>query len=230
MAKPLPPEIDAARFRAVSTSQNIVHQPSLVAARDRSRLLGQQGAVIWLTGLSGSGKSTIAYHLERRLTADRHFTYVLDGDNVRHGLSSDLGFSHEDRTENIRRVSEVAALFADAGVLCLTSFISPYVSDRALARERVPAGKFIEVFLDVPVEVCERRDPKGLYKKARRGEIRDFTGISAPYERPTEAELSLDTDALDLDACVSTIIAYLGERGFFTVGESAGGEPGRERT
>jgi adenylylsulfate kinase len=201
----------------VSPATNLTKHGSLVAARDRSRLLGQHGAVIWLTGLSGSGKSTIAYHLERRLTAERHLTYVLDGDNIRHGLSSDLGFSHEDRTENIRRISEVAALFADAGTLVLASFISPYDSDRALARARVPAGKFIEVYLDVPVEVCERRDPKGLYKKARAGEIKQFTGISAPYEAPLAAEISLDTDALGVDACVATIVSYLDEHGFFTV-------------
>jgi adenylylsulfate kinase len=201
----------------VSPAKNIKLQPSLVAARDRARLLGQHGAVIWLTGLSGSGKSTIAYHLERRLTAERHLTYVLDGDNLRHGLSSDLGFSPEHRTENIRRVSEVAALFADAGAITLTSFISPYRSDRALARARVPKDRFIEVFLDVSVEVCERRDPKGLYKKARRGEILEFTGVSAPYERPEAPELALDTERLEVDTCVATIVEFLGARGFFSV-------------
>src|SRR5690606_21478204 len=156
-------------------SRNLTLQRSLVAARDRAALLGQRGAVIWLTGLSGSGKSTIAYALERRLTGARRLTYVLDGDNVRHGLCSDLGFSPEDRTENIRRIGEVAALFADAGLIIITSFISPYRSDRELARSRAAAGSFIEVFLDVPVEVCERRDPKGLYKKARAGETPQFT-------------------------------------------------------
>jgi adenylylsulfate kinase len=201
----------------VSVSANLTRQRSLVAAQDRARLLGQHGAVIWLTGLSGSGKSTIAYALERRLAAERRLTYVLDGDNLRHGLSSDLGFSPEHRTENIRRVSEVAALFADAGVLALTSFISPYRSDRALARGRVPEGRFVEVFLDVPVEVCERRDPKGLYKKARRGEIAEFTGVSAPYERPEAAEVVLDTDRVDVDGCVATVVEFLAARGFFTV-------------
>jgi adenylylsulfate kinase len=141
---------------------------------------------------------------------------VLDGDNLRHGLSSDLGFSPDDRAENIRRVSEVAALFADAGALCVTSFISPYRADRALARARVPADRFVEIYLDVPIEVCERRDPKGLYRKARRGELREFTGISAPYEVPEAPELRLDTSALDVDACVATIVAHLTERGFFT--------------
>jgi adenylylsulfate kinase len=214
-------------MRAVPTqSRNITLQRSLVAARDRAQLLSQRGAVIWLTGLSGSGKSTIGYALERRLNGARHLTYVLDGDNVRHGLCSDLGFSPQDRTENIRRIGEVAALFADAGLIIITSFISPYRSDRELARQRVPAGKFIEVFLDVPVEVCERRDPKGLYKKARAGEIPEFTGISAPYERPVAPELSLDTDSLDLDACVDTIVRYLETNGFFDVSDDAGADAG----
>ncbi|HLU67424.1 MAG TPA: adenylyl-sulfate kinase [Kofleriaceae bacterium] len=198
-------------------SRNLTLQRSLVAARDRAALLGQRGAVIWLTGLSGSGKSTIAYALERRLTGARRLTYVLDGDNVRHGLCSDLGFSPEDRTENIRRIGEVAALFADAGLIIITSFISPYRSDRELARSRAAAGSFIEVFLDVPVEVCERRDPKGLYKKARAGEIPQFTGVSAPYEPPESPELALDTDALSVEACCDTIAAYLEERGTFDV-------------
>jgi len=206
----------------VSTQpRNITLQRSLVAARDRAQLLGQRGAVIWLTGLSGSGKSTIGYALERRLNGARHLTYVLDGDNVRHGLCSDLGFSPQDRTENIRRIGEVAALFADAGLIIITSFISPYRSDRDLARQRVPAGKFIEVFLDVPVEVCERRDPKGLYRKARAGEIADFTGVSAPYERPSAPELALDTESLDVDACVETIVRHLETSGFFDVSDAA---------
>ena len=200
-----------------SSDRNLTLQRSQVAASGRAVLLGQKGAVIWLTGLSGSGKSTIAFALERRLTGSRHLTYVLDGDNVRHGLCSDLGFSPADRTENIRRIGEVAALFADAGMLIITSFISPYQSDRDLARTRVPGGKFIEVFLDVPVEVCERRDPKGLYKKARAGEIAQFTGVSAPYEQPTEPELILDTDALAVEACVDRIVGYLDEHGFFDV-------------
>jgi adenylyl-sulfate kinase len=214
-------------MRAVPTQpRNITLQPSHVAARDRAQLLGQRGAVIWLTGLSGSGKSTIGYALERRLSGSRHLTYVLDGDNMRHGLCSDLGFSHEDRTENIRRIGEVAALFADAGLIIITSFISPYRSDRDLARQRVPAGKFIEVFLDVPVEVCERRDPKGLYKKARAGEILEFTGVSAPYERPGAPELALDTESLDLDACVETIVAHLEASGFFDVSDAAMADAG----
>ncbi len=137
------------------------------------------------------------------------------------GCAAISGFSPQDRTENIRRIGEVAALFADAGLIIITSFISPYRSDRDLARQRVPAGKFIEVFLDVPVEVCERRDPKGLYKKARAGEIPEFTGVSAPYERPNAPEVSLDTESLDLDACVETIVRHLESSGFFDVSDAA---------
>ena len=203
------------------TAKNLTRQESLVAARDRALLLHQRGAVIWFTGLSGSGKSTIAFALERRLTASRKLTYVLDGDNVRHGLCSDLGFSPSDRMENIRRIGEIAALFADAGLIIMASFISPYSSDRDLARTRVPEGKFIEVFLDVSVEVCERRDPKGLYRRARAGEIQQFTGVSAPYEQPTTTEIRLDTDQLSVSECVDRIVEYLESAGFFDVSEEA---------
>ncbi len=206
--------------------RHLTVQRSQVAALHRAQLLGQRGVVIWLTGLSGSGKSTIGYALEQRLSSGRHLTYVLDGDNMRHGLCSDLGFSHRDRTENIRRIGEVAALFADAGLIIITSFISPYRSDRELARQRVPAGKFVEVFLDVPVEVCERRDPKGLYKKARAGEIPDFTGVSAPYERPGAPEIALDTELLSVDACVESIVGHLESKGFFDVGDDDEAEAG----
>jgi adenylylsulfate kinase len=185
-----------------------------VAPDERAELLGQRGAAIWLTGLSGSGKSTLGYALERRLITRGRLCYVLDGDNVRHGLSSDLGFAPEDRQENIRRVGEVAALFADAGVLVITSFISPYRSDRKLARDTVGDENFIEVYLDVPVAVCERRDPKGLYKKARAGEIENFTGISAPYEAPESPKIRVDTDSDSVEACVDTIVRYLAEGGF----------------
>lgn len=167
-----------------------------------------------MTGLSGSGKSTLGYALEERLVSRGRMSYVLDGDNVRHGLCSDLGFSPVDRAENIRRVGEVAALFADAGVLVISSFISPYRADRAAARERIGDDRFIEVYLDVPVSVCEKRDPKGLYKKARAGDIPNFTGISAPYEQPETPELRLDTDALSVAGCVDQLVAYL-ERGGF---------------
>jgi adenylyl-sulfate kinase len=189
-------------------SRNVTRHRGLVDPDERARLLGQRGAVIWLTGLSGAGKSTIAYALERRLIADRHPAYVLDGDNVRLGLCSDLGFSPADRDENIRRVGEAAALFADAGVIAIASFISPYRAGRDRARA-MAGDRFIEVFLDVGVDVCERRDPKGLYRKARAGEIAEFTGVSAPYEAPLAAEVSLDTDALDVDQCVDQLIGYL---------------------
>lgn len=197
----------------MANERNLTTTRGHVAARERARLLGQRGGVIWLTGLSGSGKSTLAYALEARLVGMGHLCYPLDGDNVRMGLCNDLGFSPEDRTENIRRIGEVAALFADAGLLCIASFISPYEADRRAARETAPAGRFIEVYLDVPVEVCERRDPKGLYAKARAGELRNFTGVSAPYEAPDEPELRVDTDALSVEASVDLVVAELRARG-----------------
>lgn len=199
------------------TPRNLTRTYGHVAPEERHRLLGQRGAVVWLTGLSGSGKSTLAYALERALVSSGHMAYVLDGDNVRHGLCADLGFSPEDRDENIRRVGEAAALFAQAGVIAIASFISPYREGRDRARSRVGDTRFIEVHLDVPLEVCERRDPKGLYARARAGEIAEFTGISAPYEHPPAPELTIDTDAHDVDACVDMILAYLKEQGFFDV-------------
>lgn len=179
-------------------------------------MLGQKGAVIWLTGLSGSGKSTLAYALERRLIEIGQLTFALDGDNVRMGLCKDLGFRPEDRNENIRRIGEVAALFAEAGVLVLTSFISPYRADR-IAAKATSKGNFIEVYLDVSVDVCEKRDPKGLYKKARAGEIQNFTGISAPYEEPANPDVRVNTDELTVEQCVDKIVAYLQECGQFDV-------------
>ncbi len=194
-------------------SQNIVKSDSLVSAEDRQKLLGQKGATIWLTGLSGSGKSTVAQQLEKDLVDQGHLCYILDGDNVRHGLNRDLGFSMEDRKENIRRIAEVAALMNDAGVIVITSFISPYISDRAAAREVIGDSSFVEVFVDTPIEICEQRDPKGLYKKARAGEIQQFTGISDPYEAPQDAEITIATDELAPDAASSIIIGDLQERG-----------------
>jgi len=194
-------------------SQNIVKSDSLVSAADRQKLLGQRGATVWLTGLSGSGKSTIAQQLEKELIAQGHLCYILDGDNVRHGLNRDLGFSMEDRKENIRRIAEVAALMNDAGVIVITSFISPYISDRASAREVIGDDAFIEVFVDTPIEICEQRDPKGLYKKARSGEIQQFTGISDPYEAPQDAEISLATEELQPAEAASMIIDDLTSRG-----------------
>jgi len=187
-------------------SENIYWIPGKVTAEQRGHRSGQSGCVLWLTGLSASGKSTIATELERELFDRRKLAYVLDGDNMRQGLCSDLSFSPEDRRENIRRVREVVRLFADAGIICITAFISPYRADREEARRLVPAGKFIEVYLNAPLEVCEQRDLKGLYAKARAGELKDFTGISAPYEPPLNPELELRTDKLSVAECVSAIL------------------------
>jgi bifunctional enzyme CysN/CysC len=174
------------------------------------RRLNQQGsAVIWFTGLSGAGKSTLATLLEKRLHARGLRTYLLDGDNVRHGLTRDLGFSDHDRVENIRRVAEVAKLFVDAGVIVLTAFISPFRSDRRLARALMEPGEFIEVFVDTPLEVAERRDPKGLYRKARRGDLKNFTGIDSPYEEPQQAELRVDTRHASPEESVERIYQHL---------------------
>jgi len=162
--------------------------------------------VVWLTGLSGSGKTTMATELERRLRGQGQRVFVLDGDKVRQGLCSDLGFSAEDRKENIRRIAEVARLFADAGLICIVAFISPYRADRARARSLLPSGRFVEVYLNAPLEVCERRDPKGLYARARAGQIQAFTGISAPYEPPLEPELELRTDKLTIEECASLLV------------------------
>ena len=190
-------------------SQNISWTTGEVTRVARERRNNHRGAVIWLTGLSGAGKSTIATELERELFNMGLHTYVLDGDNVRHGLSANLGFSPEDRTENIRRVSEVAKLFCDAGVLVITAFISPYRDDRKLARSLMEEGDFVEVHVDAPLSVCEQRDPKGLYKKARAGEIVSFTGVSAPYEPPENPELVVRTDSQTVSECIAHIIDYL---------------------
>ena len=190
-------------------SENISWTRGKVTAEHRARQNGHAGCVVWLTGLSAAGKSTIATELERELFNQGRHAYVLDGDNMRHGLCSDLGFSPEDRKENIRRIGEVASLFADAGFICITAFISPYRSDRDLARRIAPEGKFIEVYLNTPLEVCERRDPKGLYAKARAGAIKDFTGISAPYEKPSKPDLELCTGDLGVADCVAAILERL---------------------
>ena len=182
---------------------------------DRWNALKAKGATIWFTGLSGSGKSTVASAVEQVLVQRGVNAYRLDGDNIRHGLNKNLGFSAEDRAENIRRIGEVAKLFADAGVLALTSFISPYVRDRDLCRKmHVDAGlPFIEVFVDTPLEECEKRDPKGLYKKARAGEIKGFTGIDDPYEAPAHAELVLKTAGRPIDDCVREVLDFLENKG-----------------
>ncbi|EJU04102.1 adenylylsulfate kinase [Dacryopinax primogenitus] len=193
---------------------NITFHPGSVTATERAALLSQPGLTLWLTGLSGSGKSTIACALEQHLLHLRKSAYRLDGDNVRMGLNKDLGFGQKDREENIRRIGEVAKLFADACTIAITSFISPYRADRDLARSihtqaRLP---FVEIYIDVPLQVAELRDPKGLYVKARKGEIPDFTGISAPYEAPKTPEIHLRTDKLSIEECVKKIMEYLVEK------------------
>ncbi|HSZ73514.1 MAG TPA: adenylyl-sulfate kinase, partial [Rhizomicrobium sp.] len=175
----------------------------------RATLKGQKPAVLWFTGLSGSGKSTIANLVEKALFAEGRHTYLLDGDNVRHGLNRDLGFTDADRVENIRRVGEAARLFVDAGLIVLVSFISPFRSERRMARELMGQGEFIEVFVDTPIEVCMQRDPKGLYEKAKAGEIRNFTGIDSPYEEPENAEVTLKTVGVEPAALASKLVAHL---------------------
>ncbi len=193
---------------------NVTFHAGSVSRKDRERLLGQRGVTIWLTGLSGSGKSTIAVALEQRLVASGRSAYVLDGDNIRLGLNKNLGFSPADRTENIRRIAEVAKLFTDAGMIVLTSFISPYRADRDAARALFAAGDFVEVHVAAPVETCEARDVKGLYQKARAGQIPEFTGVSAPYEAPERPELVLDTSRQSVDESVATLLSYLGSKGY----------------
>ena len=194
--------------------RNIVRHEGVVTRADRERLLGQRGCVAWFTGLSGSGKSTVSRVVEEKLAADGRLVYVLDGDNVRHGLCSDLGFSDDDRKENIRRIGHVAALMADTGAIVLTAFISPFRSDRQQVRDVVGDHDFLEVFVDAPLDVCESRDPKGLYKKARAGQIPEFTGISSPYEPPESPAVHLETGELSLDDCAAAVQDMLKQRGF----------------
>ncbi|KAG9135608.1 hypothetical protein Leryth_002348 [Lithospermum erythrorhizon] len=198
-------------------STNILWHNCSVEKSDREQLLQQKGCVIWITGLSGSGKSTLACALSCGLHARGKLTYVLDGDNVRHGLNSDLSFRAEDRAENIRRIGEVAKLFADAGIICIASLISPYRRDRDACRALLPEGEFIEVFMDVPLHVCESRDPKGLYKLARAGKITGFTGIDDPYEPPLKAEIVLQQEAGLCDSpadLAETVISCLDKKGY----------------
>jgi adenylylsulfate kinase len=184
---------------------------------DRERQNGHRGFTLWFTGLSASGKSTLAVATERALYDNGYRTYILDGDNIRHGLNTNLGFSPEDRTENIRRIGEVAKLFTDCGVINLTAFISPYRQDRDKVRSIFSDGDFIEVFVDCPLDICEQRDPKAMYKRARAGEIKQFTGIDAPYEEPLQPEIQLRTDQLSLEECVKQILSYLNEHGYFKI-------------
>ena len=200
---------------------NVTWHDQHVTKADRARLKKQRPCIVWFTGLSGSGKSTIANALEQRLHADGYHTYLLDGDNVRHGLNKDLGFSAEDRVENIRRIGEVAKLFVDAGMIVLTAFISPYRGDRQMVRDLVGDGEFIEVFVDTPLDVCEERDPKGLYAKARAGVIKDFTGIDAPYEAPERPEVCMDTSSRSVDEIVEMLRARLAELGALGFVEAA---------
>jgi adenylylsulfate kinase len=194
---------------------NVTWHEGHVTREERAGLLKQQGCTLWFTGLSGSGKSTIAFTLEHALVQRGHLAYVLDGDNIRHGLNKNLGFSAEDRAENIRRIGEVARLFADAGLITMTSFISPYRQDRDNVRALHDAGglAFIEVHVNTPIETCEQRDPKGLYKKARAGQLKNFTGIDDPYEAPLKPELTLDATSVSPQEATVLLVEYLEQRG-----------------
>lgn len=197
----------------MARSSNVVWHHGSVTRGRREQLNGHDSVLLWFTGLSGSGKSTLAHAVEERLHQDKCITFVLDGDNVRHGLCGDLGFTEQDRVENIRRVGETAKLMLEAGVIALTAFISPFRQDRERVRNLFPSGDFLEVYCRCPLEVCEARDVKGLYKKARAGEIPHFTGISSPYEEPHSPELVVDTSVLSLDASVDAVLELLIRRG-----------------
>ena len=190
-------------------SSNIVWHDQSVSKLERAEHKSQKPCVLWFTGLSGSGKSTVANALEHELAKRGQHTFLLDGDNVRHGLNKDLGFSDADRVENIRRIGEVSKLFVDAGLIAVTAFISPFRSDRQLVRDLLGKAEFVEIHMDTPLETCESRDPKGLYKKARAGEIKNFTGIDSDYEAPKSAEITLDSSVQSVPECVEQIIDYL---------------------
>lgn len=201
-------------------STNIRWEQGAVTRAEREARRGHRGATLWFTGLSGSGKSTVAHELDKRLTALGCASYTLDGDNIRHGLNGDLGFSPTERTENIRRTGEVARLFTDAGVLVLCAFISPYRADRDGVRALLAPGDFIEVHVKASLAACEARDPKGLYRKARAGEIRDFTGLDAPYEDPLYPELVLDTEAQSLEESIEEVLGFLRKNGYIPTSPS----------
>lgn len=194
------------------SSDTVWHHATVTRAR-REQLNGHKSVIVWFTGLSGAGKSTLAHAVEEKLHQMSCRTFVFDGDNVRHGLCGDLDFSEEDRRENIRRIGEMAKLFVEAGVVALTAFISPFRADRLKVRNLTVPGDFIEVYCRCPIEVCEQRDVKGMYRRARAGEIRDFTGISSPYEEPENPELAIDTGSMPLELCVDQVIGYLQDRG-----------------
>jgi adenylylsulfate kinase len=196
-----------------SASSNVVWHAATVTRARRELKNGHKGAIIWFTGLSGSGKSTLAHAVEEALYLQGCQTFVLDGDNVRHGLCGDLGFTSQDRQENIRRIGEVAKLFMEAGVIVLTAFISPYESDRLQVREKVAVNDFIEVYCDTAIEICEARDVKGLYKKARAGELAEFTGISSPYQIPKQPELTIKTGTTSLNECVQQVLSQMSALG-----------------
>lgn len=202
---------------AEQKATNVTWHDHRVTKAERCKQNGHKGAVLWFTGLSGSGKSTIANTVDHKLFEMGKHTFVLDGDNIRMGLNKNLGFSPEDRTENIRRIGEVSKLYTDAGILVMTAFISPYLEDRDQVREIMGDGEFIEVLVQASLETCEERDPKGLYKKARAGEIKGFTGIDAPYEAPEKPELVLDSDAKGIDELADEVVAYLEANGYLTV-------------
>ncbi len=196
------------------TRENIYHSATLVSRAMRERQNRHRGSIIWLTGLSGAGKTTIARELEDKLFSQGYQIVVLDGDNMRHGLCADLGFSREDRRENIRRVGEVARLFLETGTIAISAFISPYAADRDKIRASVPDGDYVETYLECSIEECERRDPKGLYKKARAGIIRGFTGIDDPFEPPNKPELTINTEELTVEQSVNAILRYMRNEGY----------------
>ncbi|NMP16476.1 adenylyl-sulfate kinase [Thalassotalea sp. Y01] len=195
-------------------TENTVWHEHNVSKAERAKQKYQQPCLLWYTGLSGSGKSTVANAVDAMLYARDCHSYILDGDNVRHGLNGDLGFSDEDRVENIRRISQVAKLFVDSGLIVTTAFISPFQSDRDMARALLEGGEFLEVFIDTPIEICEQRDPKGLYKKARAGEIKDFTGIDSGYDIPQSPEIHVETANKSIEQCALQIVNHLEQKGY----------------
>lgn len=197
-------------------NSDIVWHQHKITKKDRSQKTAQKPCVIWFTGLSGSGKSTIANAVEQMLFQNGNFTYLLDGDNVRHGLNKDLGFDEQSRVENIRRIGEISKLFVDSGLIVLSAFISPFQNDRDVVRKLLEKGEFIEVFIDTPLEICEKRDPKGLYKKARQGEIKNFTGIDSPYEAPQNPQLHIKNDGISVERACKEVFEYLNMKGYIS--------------